>query len=37
MAIVDKLLENECITPSQHQNMRSSFDSTTSKKDPFVD
>ena len=26
IAIVDKLLEYECITPSQHQNMRSTFD-----------
>ena len=26
IAIVDKLLEYECITPSQHQNIRSTFD-----------
>ena len=34
MAIVDKLLEYECVTPSQHQNMRSTFDT---KMDPFLD
>ena len=28
IAIVDKLLEYECITPSQHQNLRSTFDGT---------
>ena len=34
IAIVDKLLEYECITPPQHQIMRSTFDV---KKDLFVD
>ena len=31
MAIVNKLLEYECITPSQHQKKQSNF-----KKDPFL-
>ena len=34
IAIADELLEYECITPSQHQNMRSTFDV---KKDSFVE
>ena len=29
IAIVDKLLENECITTNQHQNILSNFDSTS--------
>ena len=32
IAIADKLLEHECITPSQHQNPQSNFE-----QDPFVD
>ena len=32
IAIVDKLLEYECITPSQHQNIQNNF-----RKDLFVD
>ena len=32
-AIADKLLENECITTNQHQNINSAF----TKKDQFVD
>ena len=34
VAIVDKLLEFECITTNQHQNLMNTFDS---KKDQFVD
>ena len=39
IAIVDKLLEYECITTNQHQNMHSTFGliSTFTKKDQFVD
>ena len=33
IAIVDKLLEYECITTNQHQNLLSTF----TKKDQFVD
>ena len=33
IAIVDKLLEYECITTNQHQNLISTF----TKKDQFVD
>ena len=29
IAIIDKLLEYECISPSQHQNTRSTFGSST--------
>ena len=29
IAIIDKLLEYECISPSQHQNIRSTFGSST--------
>ena len=38
IAIVDKLLEYECLTPSQHQNMQNTFDAKAPqlKKDPFV-
>ena len=33
IAMVDKLLENECITANQHQNLVSAF----TKKDLFLD
>ena len=39
IAIIDKLLEYECITTNQHQNMRSNFQCPLNnlRKDPFVD
>ena len=45
VAIIDKLLENECITTNQHQSITSSFSelariarvSASTKKDQFVD
>ena len=39
IAIADKLLQYQCITTNQHQNMHSTFGliSTFTKKDHFVD
>ena len=39
IAIADKLLQNQCITTNQHQNMHGAFGliSTFTKKDQFVD
>ena len=39
IAIADKLLQYQCITTNQHQNMHSTFGliSTFTKKDQFVD
>ena len=37
IAIVDKLLEYECITPSQHQNSFSACEAPNCRKVQFVD